>query len=73
MTCFHMQFETEQPFIKRAREAEDWFFSDDSRRLFSFVSVCDELRLEPKYIRTRLKRRTPSPPGHSAGKKIVLT
>ncbi len=38
--CFQKQFETEQRFVQRAREAEDWFFSDDSRGLFSFVSVC---------------------------------
>ena len=59
--CFQKQFETEQRFVRRAREAEKWFFSDDSHRLFSFVSVCDALGLEPKYIRTRLKRWTPIP------------
>jgi hypothetical protein len=72
LLCFQKQFETEQPFAQRAREAEDWFFSDDSRWLFSFVSVCDALGLEPKYIRTKLKHRTPLPPGHSADKKIVF-
>jgi hypothetical protein len=36
------------------------------------VSVCDALGLEPKYIRTKLKHRTPLPPGHSADKKIVF-
>lgn len=58
--CFYMQFQSERPSIQRAREAEDWFFSDDSRWLFSFVSVCDALGLEPKYIRTKLKHWTPS-------------
>jgi len=58
--CFHKQFETEQRFIRRAREAEDWFLSDDSRWLFSFVSVCDALGLAPEYIRKRLKHWTPS-------------
>jgi len=67
--CIHKQFETEQRFVQRAREAEDWFFSDDSRRLFSFVSVCDALGLDPKYIRTKLKHRIP--PGHNAGQEIV--
>jgi len=52
--CFQKQFETEQPFIRRRREAEDWFLSDDSRRLFSFVSVCRALGLEPEYMRKRL-------------------
>jgi hypothetical protein len=59
--CFHKQFETESRFVERAREAEDWFFSDDSRRLFSFVSVCRALGLEPHYIRKKLKHWTPSP------------
>ena len=68
--CFQKQLETGQPFIQRAREAEDWFFSDDSRRLFSFVSVCHALGLEPKYIRTKLKHWIP-PPGHNAGHQIV--
>jgi len=58
--CFHKQFETEQQFIQRAREAEDWFFSDDSRWLFSFVSVCAALGLEQEYIRKKLKHWTPS-------------
>lgn len=53
--CFHEQFETEQRFIERAREAEDWFFSNDSHWLFSFVSVCDALGLEPHYLRKKLK------------------
>ena len=50
--CFHKQFKTEQRFVQRAQKAEDWFFSDDSRWLFSFVSVCDRLGLEQEYIRT---------------------
>jgi hypothetical protein len=58
--CFHKQFETDQRFLARAREAEDWFFSDDSRWLFSFVSVCDTLGLEHEYIREKLKHWTPS-------------
>jgi hypothetical protein len=32
--CFDKQFETDSQVIDRAREAEDGFFSDDSRRLF---------------------------------------
>ncbi len=58
--CFQKQFETEQRSVRRAREAEDWFFSDDSRWFFSFVSVCHALGLEPKYLRTKLKHWTPS-------------
>jgi hypothetical protein len=57
--CFHKQFEADQRFMQRAREAEDWFFSDDSRWLFSFVSVCDALGLEPRYIRKKLEHWKP--------------
>ena len=57
---FHRQFETEPRFMQDSREAEDWFFSDDSRRLFSFVSVCKALGLEPHYIRKKLKHWTSS-------------
>ena len=53
--CFQKQSETEQRFVRRAREAGDWFFSDDSRRLYSFVSVCHALELEPEYMRKRLR------------------
>ena len=57
---FQKKFETERRFIRRAREAERWFFSDDSRWLFSFVAVCEALGLEPEYIRKKLKHWTPS-------------
>ena len=66
--CFHKQFKTEQGFVQRAREAEDWFSSDDSRWLFSYVSVCDALGLEQEYIRKKLKHWARSPPGYSGGK-----
>jgi hypothetical protein len=59
--CFKKQFEIESPGIQlTAREAGEWFFSDDSRWLFSFVSVCDALGLEPEFIRKRLKRLSQS-------------
>jgi len=54
--CFHKQYEPEPRFIERAREAEDWFFSDDSRWQFSFVSICAALGLDPHYIRIKLKQ-----------------
>jgi len=57
--CFHKQFEVRMRPIQRkaAREAEEWFFSDDSRELFSFLSVCTALGLEPEFIRKKLKQR----------------
>jgi hypothetical protein len=45
--------------MRRAREAERWFFSDAPHWLFSFVSVCDVLGLEPNYIWIKLKYWTP--------------
>jgi hypothetical protein len=60
--CFHKQFETDQRFLASAREAEDWFFSDDSRWLFSFVSICEALGLDQEYMRKRLKHWTPARP-----------
>lgn len=57
--CFHEKSEGEPRFMRRTREAEKWFFSDDSRGLFSFESVCDALGLEPRYIRTKLKHWSP--------------
>jgi len=58
--CFHKQCETEKRLVERTREAEKWFFNDDSHWLFSFVSVCDVLGLEPEYIRKKLKHWSPS-------------
>jgi hypothetical protein len=54
--CFHKQFETDGRCIEQAQQAEEWFFSDDSDWLFSFLSVCDVLGLEPGYLRKKLKR-----------------
>lgn len=55
--CFHKQFEVRVRPMQRkaAREAEEWFFSDDPQNLFSFLSVCTGLGLEPEFIRKRLK------------------
>ena len=37
-------------------EAQEWLFSDDSDWLFSFVSICAVLGLDPGYIRQGLRR-----------------
>jgi hypothetical protein len=37
-------------------EAQDWLFSDDSSWVFSFVSICGLLGLDPGYIRRGLRR-----------------
>jgi len=54
---FRRRCEVRNPGVQRAgRKAEEWFFSDDSRGLFSFLSLCDVLGLDPDFIRRRLKR-----------------
>ena len=70
LLCYQKQFGAEPRFVQRAWEAEDWFFSDDSRRLFSFVSVCYALGLETAYIRKR-PRLEACPCRHSTGNKIL--
>jgi hypothetical protein len=57
--CFHKHFETDARHIEQAQQAQEWFFSDDSDWLFSFLSVCDVLGLEPQYMRKKLKRWNP--------------
>jgi hypothetical protein len=49
--CFQM----ERLRMQRGRQAKEWFFSDDFRWLFSFMSVCDVLGLQPQLIRMKLR------------------
>ena len=60
LLCFHKKFEADERRMQSAYEAEDWFFSDNSRGLFSFVAVCDALELEPHSIRQKLRHWTSS-------------
>ena len=53
--CFHKQFEMAGQLNLQAQQAERWFSCDESDWLFSFVSVCGALELEPDYVRKRLK------------------
>ncbi len=63
--CFHKQFEADRRHMRSARQAEDWFFNDTSRWLFSFPSVCNSLGLKANYLRHKLKHWTPYSPGHN--------
>ena len=57
LKCFQRQFVTRERRAQRlAREAEEWFFADDSRWLFSFVNICAVLDLDPEYIWLGLNR-----------------
>ncbi len=55
--CFQKQTVTSGRRVQRlAREAEEWFFSDDQHWPFSFMNICAVLGLDPGYIRMGLKR-----------------
>lgn len=69
--CLDKRFETDEQFLLRAREAEDWFCSEDARWLFSFVSVCDALGLDGEYIRRKLKHRMPSRRDTARGNEVI--
>jgi hypothetical protein len=63
LACFYRQYETARRWVQReAREAEEWLFCDDAHGLFSYVSVCRVLGLEPESLRQALRRRSPSQP-----------
>ncbi len=42
--------------IQLFKEAEEWFTNDDASWIFSFVSICSILNLEPDYFRSGVKR-----------------
>lgn len=42
--------------VQLFKEAEEWFMNDDASWIFSFVSICSILNLEPDYFRTGIKR-----------------
>ena len=61
--CFQKQMVSSGRRTQRlAREAEEWFFTDDHHWPFSFVNICAVLGLDPEYIRMGLKRWCQRPP-----------
>ena len=63
LACVHRPDETTCRWVRReAREAEEWLFSDDAHGIFSYVTVCAVLGLEPASIRQELRRRRPFHP-----------
>src|SRR5919106_237106 len=57
ITCFQRQFVTKGQRAQRlAREAEEWFFTNDLRWPFSFINICAVLGLDPDYVRLGIKR-----------------
>lgn len=45
-----------------AKEAEDWFFTDDQQWPFSFINICAVLGLDAEYLRKGLRRWQQHPP-----------
>jgi hypothetical protein len=41
---------------RRFEDAETWLFDENGDGPFSFDSICEELRIEPQYLRAGLKR-----------------
>jgi hypothetical protein len=63
LACFHRQYETDRRWVQReAREAGEWLFCNDAHGLFSYVSVCAVLGLEPESVRQELMRWSTSHP-----------
>jgi hypothetical protein len=55
--CFQYYFRySSKRYLRLAREAEEWFASDDSQWPFAFVNVCKILGLNPSYIRQGIKQ-----------------
>jgi hypothetical protein len=42
--------------VQLFKEAEQWFMDDDASWIFSFVSICSILDLEPDYFRVGIRR-----------------
>ena len=58
LECFQKQFGAPRFRDYRiAREAEQWFFTDDYQWPFSFVNICSVLGIDPEYIRRGLNRQ----------------
>jgi len=56
VVCFQYQFHVPGTRSQRlSREAESWFFSDDTRWPFAFVNICTVLGFNPEYIRGGLR------------------
>lgn len=49
-------FASNKKRLQLFKDAADWFCSDDASWIFSFVSICSILSLEPDYFRQGLKR-----------------
>lgn len=74
VNCVRFGLRATDPRKQRlAREAEEWFLSDDSEWPFSFLNVCAVLGLEPQYIRRGLQRWQHQRPtwNHKSKRRVV--
>ncbi len=56
--CFQKQFGAPRFRDYRiAKEAKQWFFTDDYQWPFSFVNICSVLDIDPEYIRRGLNKK----------------
>jgi len=57
VNCFQYRFqETSRRNQRLAKEAEVWFFSNDTQGPFAFLNICTVLGLNSQYIRMGLRR-----------------
>jgi hypothetical protein len=70
LNCFAKQF-VENGVRARclAKEAERWFFCDEDCWTFSFANICLVLRIDPGYVRARLRQWRQRPPAQTKWKK----
>jgi hypothetical protein len=76
VNCFQANVMAQSGSRKKLfRETEDWIVTQDDDWIFSFVSVCENLRLNPEYVRQGLLRWKEKKLAHRApysqGKKMV--
>jgi hypothetical protein len=50
----HYSLQSGRRAQRLTREVEEWFFIDDPYGVFSFVSICAVLALDPAYLRRGL-------------------
>ena len=69
--CFYMQFETEQPFVQRARRLRVGFSAMTLAGSFPSCPSAQRPGWNPSTYGQSLSIGPPLPPGHSPGKQIV--
>jgi hypothetical protein len=77
INCFQVNVIAQNARRKKLfNETEDWIMEQDNDWIFSFVSICEVLGLNPEYVRRGLlrwkeKKLARNPTLHSRGKKMM--